>query len=239
MKSLKQFLFSIIVCALSTSLVNAQGDSKTNIESFDELKEIIKGNKVLTINELLDFIPADMKSKIIYVYESHALNASLATPLTPRMIFSNTDSSLIFTLTKSLSSEETAAGKDILEAIAYDKKLKKFQTQIVTFDGKHDPTTLVETNAPVCLKCHGANPAPIFQDYNSWPGMYGSFSDGGITMKGTKEYQYLTSFLENKDLPNSDPRYKKVDTSKFVKTDYGYNYLPTEDTPAFLLGMNI
>jgi hypothetical protein len=212
-----------------------------DIANFDALKSLVTERGIKSLDQLLDVIPTKMKSKVVFVYDSHAFNANLATPTTPRMLFWNADGSLIFSIHRSQSAENTAAGKDFLEAIDFDKTTKEYSMFITPFDGVTDPTTVVKRNDGQCLVCHGTNPRPILHDYNTWPGFYGSFAQYGLSLKGTKEFDYLTSFLGKINDGSADPRYLKVNTLGFKLEADGYSYnLPDNPAvPTIMMGFQI
>lgn len=185
-----------------------------------ELKDLIVSEKVKTVDQLLPLLPEVMRKNPVLAYNSHALNLHLISPLTPRVILFNEDASLILAFTKNPGESTIQAGKDSLEVIAFNNRTAKYELQDIVFDGNKIPFvhTQPETNPALCLKCHGQNPRPIFQDYNAWAGFYGSFSQNGVSAKGTAEYENLKKFLAAK---SEMPRYKEIDTSHFKEGEIG------------------
>lgn len=185
-----------------------------------EFKELVVAKKVKTIDALLPLLPEVMKKHAVMAYDSHALNTHLVTPLAPRVIFFNEDVSLILAFTQHPGEQAIRAGQDRLEVISFNNRTSKYEMLDVEFNGSDVPFTSKqpELNPSVCLKCHGSNPRPIFQDYNAWPGFYGSFSQTNVAAKGSIEYTNLKKFLDIKD---SLPRYKDVDVSQFKETEIG------------------
>ena len=181
--------------------------------NLEKMKNLVYDKKITTIEELFSVITSEMKKNPILVYDSRALNSDLVTFQTPRIIMFNRDASLILSISRGLTKEESTTRKDVLEFIAFDKKTGKFSLHVEPFNGKDRPFSgLGQKNAQVCLACHGNNPRPLFHDYNGWPGIYGSFGTQGVAAHGSNEHTGLVNFL--KDYKNL-PRYKELDLSGF------------------------
>ena len=190
--------------------------------AFDivDLKALIENNKAYTVDSLLPLLPKQMRQNPLLVYDSHALRLDRVSPLTPRVILFNEDASLIMAFTKHPGEDTIASGDDSLEVIELNSQSHKFEMRDLVLNGKESPfSKSVETNPALCLSCHGVNPRPIFNDYNSWPGFYGSFSTRGYAVSGTTEFMALTEFLKNQ---SQLPRYRDLDLGGFVQDEIGY-----------------
>jgi hypothetical protein len=188
---------------------------------YPTLKGLIQSKKIKRVDDLLPHLPMSMRKNPIFVYESHALNQHLVTPATPRTILFNEDGSLILAFTQHPGDQKIAAGEDTLEVIRFNSRSFKYEMRNLVMDGKKTPFQNQEpqVNPTLCLSCHGSNPRPIFQDYNAWPGIYGSFGFSGLATVGSLEYQNFDQFMANQ---RSLPRYKSLDVSAFKKTDLGW-----------------
>lgn len=222
---------AVMMVMVTTSVVCA------DLKSYSELEDLIQKNSVKDLDRLIPLLPADMQKNFVLIYESHALRANLVTPDTPRIVFFNRDGSLVFAITQNPGAAAIAAGQDGLEVISFDRSSAQFEMRELIFDGKSVPggTVGVSRNRAVCLACHGQEPRPIFQDYNSWPGFYGSFSQDGLSKAGSREYVSLQKFLGG---AKSSPRYQDLKLDNFKKVPLGMIYEESEalETPAAQLG---
>ena len=164
---------------------------------FGALRNLIETNDVKTVNELVPLLPERMRRNALFVYDSHALKTHLVTPESPRVILFNEDSSLILALTRNPGAEAVARGEDTLEIISMNPSSHRYEMRDLEFNGKANPFAEAEpeVNPPLCSSCHGANPRPIFEAYNAWPGLFGSFSQKGGAAAGTPEYAFINRFL--------------------------------------------
>lgn len=200
-----QFLFAVVVFpTMAATAAQAAGPRF----SFRDLENLISRDSIKTIDDLIPRLPLSLRQNPLLVYDSHALNTYLVTPSTPRVILFNKDASLILAFTRDPGAHAIATGKDALEVIHFDRNAGTFKIGELAFDGQHPPAGL--KNSGKCLQCHGENPRPIFQDYNAWPGFYGSFGTRGVAVKGGLEYDHFKNFLSTR---LSLPRYKDLDLS--------------------------
>ena len=187
--------------------------------NLSDLKSIVDANKAYTVDQLLPLLPQQMRANPLLVYDSRALRLDRVNMKTPRIILFNEDASLIMAITKHPGDALIAAGEDSLEVIQLNEQTKKFEMLDLVFNGQESPfDRALEKNPKLCLTCHGANPRPVFNDYNAWPGFYGSFSTRGYAVKGTPEFSGLEMLLAN---VSNMPRYKDLDFSGFAQDDIG------------------
>ncbi len=204
------------VCMLGLSLSTLGVAKATFTEK--SLDQLIRKNKVTTIDQLVKVLPSDLLKNPMLVYDSHALDVERVSMESPRVILFNEDASLILAFTKNPGADVISRGKDKLELISFTAQ-KKFIFKAVPFDGKKTPSLAsAEKNPRVCLACHGTEPRPIFNDYNAWPGFYGSFGTRGYAAKGTLEHAGLENFLQKK--PNLS-RYDQLDLGGYVADEIG------------------
>ncbi len=224
-----------------------EAQSRTPEFTFADLEALVTTKQIRSLDELIGVLPAKVRGNPILVYDSKALHVDRVTFATPRIILFNNDASLILAMTKNPGSSEIAAGQDALEVIHFDHKTARYEMINVIFDGVHVPfdappsMRLIEKNPPMCLACHGANPRPIFADYNSWPGFYGSFGQLGVAVAGTIEHQELDKFLSTM---GALPRYRDLNlaSSRSAKgihlpsTGFGGLFNSAKFTPALAFG---
>lgn len=207
---------------------------------YQDLKDLIKNQKITSIESLIPLIPETMKQNPLLVYDSHALKLELVNPASPRTILVNDDASLILAFTKYPGASAVANGEDTVEVISFDRQTNQFEMRDLVFNGVETPFSKnePEVNPKLCLGCHGSNPRPIFQDYNAWPGFYGSYSHAGISVKGTPEHANLETFLKSM---TGMSRYK--DLKPNVKQTDGYiqitSTVDNRFSPNFLFGQKI
>lgn len=214
--------------------------------SFEELAKFVDENKVTTLDELMQELPGEILANPLLSYDSRALNTHLISFKTPRIVLFNKDASLVLALTANPGSEAIRDGLDKLEVISFNRNTAKFEFRDIPFDGKEKPfARATEVNPPVCLACHGQNPRPLFEDYNAWPGFFGSFSQEGYAAKDTPEYDGLQLFLKNYA---QLPRYKHLDLSRvrednkgirIPSTGFGGLYDSARFTPALAFGTSL
>lgn len=186
----------------------------------DDLKKLVEENKITTIDQLIPLLPKNILMNPLMVYQSHALHLDRVSSESPRVILFNEDASLVMAFTQNPGQDLIAQGTDALEVIEFNKVSNKFEMKEFVFDGSETPFKKpISVNPAVCLSCHGANPRPIFNDYNSWPGFYGSFGTRGYAVQGTQEFKFFEKFLDQRQ---QTPRYKDLDLDGIQKDEVGY-----------------
>jgi hypothetical protein len=213
-----------IICLLFLVAMAAQATQLDDLSSYQDLENLISNQKVTSIDQLLPLLPEKMKKNSLLIYNSHALHTELVTALTPRIVLFNKDGSLVMTVSRSLTDDLKTQGQDQIEVLNFNSETARFEMRALAFNGKDLPPLgeKAQVNPATCLACHGENPRPIFQDYNAWPGIYGSFSAAGASVNGTPEYKSLTAFLNQQK--NQTNRYSFLDLSNFTQTPQGYVY---------------
>ena len=185
----------------------------------ESLKESIKTKRISRVDSILREVPRTYLKNAALVYDSRAAKADLVSFETPRILLFNEDASMILSISRHPGETKIAEGKDSLEAICFDKKTLQFELLDLEMNGKDVPYADFEPmkNPPRCLGCHGVNPRPILQDYNSWPGFYGSFAQGGVAAHGSIEKENFLKFVKN--APNM-ARYEFLDLSNVQPDPY-------------------
>lgn len=175
-------------------------------------KKIVTEGQLTTIDQVIPLLPAEYRKNSVLVYDSHGMHQDLVSFETPRAILFNENASMMISFHQHPGAEEIKKGHDRFELICFNQKTWLFEFYDVVMDGKRTPFKDYEPelNPKSCLKCHGSNPRPILQDYNAWPGFYGSFSQAGSSAAGSIEKEKFLSFIAK--APAMD-RYKHLDFS--------------------------
>lgn len=203
--------------------------------AYTELVQAIEGRgrfsaPARNLEELLPRLSAELRSNFTLVYESRSPHAhmeapalSAVDPMHPRVVLFTKDARLLVAFT----GHPQRPGYGVVEAIHFDDDRRAFVTsQFVLPDAARADPAMARLarqngrqNRQQCLQCHGADPRPIFDSYNVWPGFYGSLADEpGLhprertlypeflrTQRGRKDlpYRYLTFKPRDKRLPSA------------------------------------
>jgi len=195
-------------------LAGATAQSSWKQYDLQTLVSDIRQNNVTLLDDLFQFLPSEMKRNALLVYDSRAVLPTVATMSTPRMIFYNRDSSLIFSISRNPGPLKISKGQDQLEIIAFNSVTGNFEIYVDAFNGTDVPFADLNKikNPKRCATCHGSDPRPLFHNYNGWAGVYGSFGTFGVAATDSKEHAGLTQFLS---LAKSMPRYNQLDLDGF------------------------
>ncbi len=154
--------------------VHAQNAVFSQGAKFDyvALKEMIETQSLNSIPKVLAALPPSLKSRFTLMYKSESPQAG--TSAAPRAILFSSDGSLIVTF----NGDPSLPGFDALEVLSFDKRRKDFTLHEISFDlsGQSRPR-FSEPNPTRCVRCHGAEPHPIWNNYPIWAGAYGSYDD--------------------------------------------------------------
>jgi hypothetical protein len=91
-----------------------------------------------------------------------------ATPEAPRAILFGDDARLLLTF----NGDSREDRYDVLETIEWIPETSAFRLREVSFPGAGQAPIVSEANPPLCLRCHGDPPRPIWDTYPSWPGAF-------------------------------------------------------------------
>lgn len=163
--------------------------------TFDRLTSLISTQKILTIPQLIDALPTNMKDdNYVLMYRSRSLQFS--SPTSPRVIIFTPTASLLLAFN---GGDAGSKGANTVETIQFDRKAQRFEFHEILFDEKNPPQ-VSEANPSKCLSCHQSpsrqniDMRPNWEPYAAWPGAFGS--DDGMMMDGA-----LKRSLEGRALP--------------------------------------
>jgi mono/diheme cytochrome c family protein len=148
----------------------AQADRNTLHLSSDGVEEFIRTNHIASVEQFLERLPDSYLSHYVLVFNSRSLQSS--TFANPRVLMYGTTARLVMSFNG--SPDET--GYDALELFEFIDQTKSFQLEEIQFPAPGDQNAQVifsEKNPQRCLRCHSANPHPLWDAPPLWPGSYG------------------------------------------------------------------
>lgn len=141
---------------------------------IDDFKRAIETSGASTLQQAVPILSKNLKSNFTAVYHSNSVQA--ATERDPRVIFWDESSDFAATFSGAGSGDD----RDAIEMFQFDPKTARFEFLRQTFPlqrnsaGQPDFSPKRETS---CLACHGADPRPIWAEYPTWTGVFGSDND--------------------------------------------------------------
>ena len=166
---------------------------------FATLQRTIADHNVRSIEELLPLLPTDLRSRYVLMFRSRSLHGSSFAH--PRAILFDPEARFVV----SFNGDVSQAGFDALETMEFVDAEKSFQFREVVFpEGKRGSGAIriSQPNPPLCRKCHGEPPKPIWDTHPLWPGAYGERYDAELT---AAETDGLRKFLSEQA---DHPRYR-------------------------------
>lgn len=252
---LKYILNAIFTLGLVfTSIAQAQ-ENKTEGEEgelwFSRVQQIIKTHHVRSTSQLLEVLPAELRSRYILIFFSRSLQQ--AGYLNPRVLLISPGSTFILTF----NGDETQAGFEAIETMRYTEKNGRpefiFEEIAMPADqlkrarwlesqGRSSQSIFKRElrsgpNAVICLNCHRADPRPNWDHYSFWPGVYGQLDSQLYTRNPSVREQDPTSgeYLKVDNTKAADglpefikiasahPRYRHlIKLEEFAKVRNGY-----------------
>jgi len=156
--------------------------SRESLQSLDDLKNLIKSCGVKSVDELMTHLPEEFLKYYVLAYSSHSLQK--ASPEFPRVLSFNHDASL----TLGISGDPGDPRYQVLEAMEFNQKEKRFNFQEINFQSRKSFSNAYrqfgQLNPPKCLACHGqSQPRPNWSNYPFWTGFFGA-DDGDVNRVG-------------------------------------------------------
>jgi len=168
---------------------------------FATLQRTIEDRNLRSIEELLPLLPTDLRSRYVLMFRSRSLHgASFAHP---RAILFDPEARFVI----SFNGDASQAGFAALETMEFVDADKSFRFREIVFpEGAHDSSGIEvsQPNPPLCRKCHGEPPRPIWDTHPLWPGAYGERYDVELT---GPETDGLRQFLSTQP---EHPRYRHL-----------------------------
>ena len=198
------------------------------------------GAPVDSIAELVPLLDEELRSSFTLVFATRSPQQDVD-PVHPRVVLFGHDARLVLAFT----GDPTGQNRDILEVVHFRDDARAFELErfVLPAAVRRDPALAASAranghpNPTECLRCHGADPRPIFDSYPVWPGFYGSAQDAFAT--DPAELASYRRFLASKDAPGSVYHLLAFPPGSEVSP---YALTPAEDTsgnfaPNMRLGM--
>jgi hypothetical protein len=223
-------------------LLNAQSNSVVENKSFtfEDLKDLIEGKEIDSIDNLLPLLPETMRSNYSLMYESKSIQpASFASP---RVIMFGKEAKLVLAYNGDPNLSKFSGAKNPfygLEAIQWRDDSKRFDFYRINFPppGSQDRNVLFsERNPASCLGCHQSDPRPNWEHYPIWPGAYGSESDNMSFADEDPDRKELKEFKKFLESSHESPRYKHL-SNLDTRFDVSNNNIPSR--PNTILGAHL
>ena len=197
------------------------GASAASVESWEQLKAIIKDNNVTNIDDLLERLPPEYTKGYTLIYRTRALNQESVSPRRPRVVLFGQNAKFVLVYNSHPTGGKAKPGDvEVIETLEFDAATGRSFLRELQFDGTSVPNLdAVKENPDRCLACHAVTSSPpmepkysvrgLWDPYNSWAGVYGSLSrnDADFMKFDTREHRNFQEFLAEK--PNN-PRYEHL-----------------------------
>ncbi|HEX4922427.1 MAG TPA: hypothetical protein VFV50_00005, partial [Bdellovibrionales bacterium] len=151
--------------------------------SLEELRSKI-GGRALTVEQVLQLLPADLKAQSVLIRDSSSLQKARPPvrdgdmPLPRVILFGGKGLIAAFT-------DAALPGGNAIELLQFDGKSGWIPAEYTQAKG-------LELKAARCAECHGENTRPLWETYRCWPGAYGAVDDA-LT---DREKSELARFVE-------------------------------------------
>lgn len=205
----------IIINPLQFDCTAEQVVQSSSTPSIDLIESILLKNNPKSVNELLSYLPDDLRENYMLVYESGGLQSSSLQ--LPRVIL--TDKSTNFYLAFSGFEKGREADNEVEMIETYGKKKAVFAKVLFQTDENLKPKLI--RDPVICKTCHAIDPKRsesgfIFDAYPHWPGVIGSSDNGEMEIEGadagtgrirTNEFE-VNTLNDFKTLAPNHNRYK-------------------------------
>ncbi len=115
-----------------------------------------------TVEAFLKELPDEFKKNFIFMTKTESIQP--AGPDSPRVILQNDTSKTLFAYS-TLKDEKGIYRDDSIEMIQFDEKQNRFRFHRIDFENRKGK---LSRNDERCLVCHGQNPRPNWDTYDSW-----------------------------------------------------------------------
>ncbi len=181
---------------------------------FKQLRSWIERCKPKTVADVVRRLPPQYKKNAAFVYKSRSKSEvehpGTITPLYPRpILFGNRKFILTFT-----GKPGTPSYQEI-ETLEYNADARTFELKLIRINP--NGVAAFDEKPASCVKCHGKASFPIWDEYRTWPGAYGSEHDflNSDEWENFRSFSYSNSSDRNpRENPNglmNDGRYAALD----------------------------
>ncbi len=162
-------------------LLSGSSADAAELRGFELVEKIMQNESPRSVEEFLTALKTkqpDLFTRFTLMRESRSLQS--ASPLNPRAIVFGLDAKFVI----SFNGSPDQLGYQQIEMIQFVDHAPdgaRFQMREISFDPSgSDVGKLSEINPAKCARCHGADPKPIWEEYDNWPGTYGEEDDALI-----------------------------------------------------------
>ncbi|QTN25703.1 hypothetical protein HZ992_12430 [Rhizobacter sp. AJA081-3] len=178
--------------------------------SIAGIQRFLAQNNVRDVKTLMEALPPFMRASYTLVEKSRSLQTASVT--NPRIILFGGGSRLLMGIATDPDSP-TREHIEVGELLADG-----------TWNFKAINVTTNQADGSACAACHGAQPRPIWKEYNQWPGMFGNDGDG-MTLTQLQSMRRIHATQATSDRFRVLPMYAYAgdkDSFYLPFRDYGY-----------------
>lgn len=172
----------------------ARPNCTENKISARDMQKIFESNQVNSVMDFIGKIPEGTLQKFTFMYDSKSLQGETSWKF-PRVLRFNTDSTVIMSYT----CDPKSLDFNTIEMITFDPESRRFHFSHYSFPLPDHPEAGIynrlskhqSVDHKSCLACHGgSDPRPNWQQYDNWPGAYGSVDDRIGFTKGRNQFTW-------------------------------------------------
>ncbi|MFN7133680.1 MAG: hypothetical protein ACK4N5_16505, partial [Myxococcales bacterium] len=156
------------VALLTALLLAAPPPCPTPFEgpvAWERLEAYLRTQRFDDPSMLLRCLPASYRKHFTLVYESRSPERDAVSMQHPRIVLFGEDAKLVLALT----GNPRAAHYDRVQVLAFDEAADRYRLFELTF--RPGEVARIEAEPASCVQCHGADPRPLWETYNLWPGV--------------------------------------------------------------------
>jgi hypothetical protein len=219
-------------------------------KKFDknDFNKLVNDPEVRSLDDFLLRIPKDALQKFTLMYKSKSLQKDNVDSMNPRVIRFSTDGKFILTYVCSKESK-----KNTIEAMFFDDQTRKYNFLHTRFRKipNQASNAITHKNPGVCFSCHGGkDPRVSWNEYETWPGAFGSEDDLIADASGGRYAIWNTTF--NSQIGSETTEYIEVREhlkdepclstlpwpEKSASTYWTYPYTPVAKMPNYRVRPN-
>lgn len=203
-----KYSLTLIFLAILNPLAHSEPGKLTDFSQTGIYDFLKKNPDVRSKQKFLSSLPNDLKNNWIFMFDSES--AQQAACKQPRLILQTADSKTLMGVTtlKNIDGAHSDAAIEITKFDETPKKNRFHYSEVRFLNGK----VLFTNNIDSCKVCHGRNPRPNWDAYDSW-GNQLPFNRDRLYKGSQEEKAYKLAILSLAD----DPVFKQLNLPKGVK----------------------
>ncbi|MEY4631414.1 MAG: hypothetical protein RIQ81_1534 [Pseudomonadota bacterium] len=220
---MKQF---IVAACTMFFLVSHHGFAQ-ELNTFKDIQQFMQSPEAPRTVETFLEVVARQNPALFTGFTLMRESASLqsATPEAPRAIVFGEDARLVITFNGS-PDQSNFNHVELMQFIDTGTGTGRFELRDIAFATDGSRAAMVSgPNPATCMRCHGTDPKPLWEDYDRWPGAYGEEDDALIDFDDGTKYpptgfndnakvkrhrQHLREFRAFVASKDQHPRYKRL-----------------------------